>query len=120
MPKKGKFDQPLYVSSVEGAVVPRYGTAITGKKNTTIGVIWDPKVQGLVWNTEAVTLIPASEYRRHVKEYDRALKEGSLKRRSGPAPEAPADPPPQGGSQTAGGSSPPKSRRGKRAMETDS
>jgi len=60
-----------YFRSVEGKVVPRYGTAIF------IGVKRD-KVQGWVWNTDLVVRIPESETTRYLREYRRALEDGSM------------------------------------------
>lgn len=60
-----------YFRSVEGKVVPRYGTA------TYIGVQRDQK-QGWIWDTSAIILVPEYETTRYLKEYRRALADGAL------------------------------------------
>ena len=60
-----------HFSSVEGHVVPRWGT------DTFIGVTRAPG--GWKWNTGKMVKIPADECRRYLREYNRALKDGSLK-----------------------------------------
>jgi hypothetical protein len=60
-----------YFKSVEGRVVPRYGTT------TFIGVQRDQKV-GWVWDTSAITRVPEYETTRYGKEYRRALSDGSM------------------------------------------
>jgi hypothetical protein len=60
-----------YFKSVEGMVVPRYGTA------TFIGVKRD-KTVGWVWDTARVVRIPESETVRYMKEYRRALADGAM------------------------------------------
>lgn len=67
----------LFVSSVEGAPVTRFGTrTIIGATRSTLA----PTV--LVFDTEQIVAIPHDEYRRYRREYDRALDNGSLKRRA--------------------------------------
>lgn len=63
-----------YFSSVKGHAVSRYGTrefigATRGK-------------DGHVWDTDAVTAIPEAEYYRYLREYTRAIKSKSLKKRT--------------------------------------
>jgi hypothetical protein len=60
-----------YFRSVEGKVVPRYGTA------TYIGAQRDQKM-GWVWDTSAVVRIPEYEVERFAREYRRALAEGAI------------------------------------------
>jgi hypothetical protein len=59
-----------YFKSVEGHVVQRYGT------DTYIGVA---RVNGKhVWNTKRAVAIPEVEYLRHLKAYNRAVKDKSI------------------------------------------
>ena len=60
-----------YFRSVEGMVVPRYGTA------TFIGVQRDQK-QGWIWDTSTIIRVPEYETTRYLKEYRRALADGAL------------------------------------------
>lgn len=63
----------LFVSSVEGRLVTRYGT------RTFIGAerrASDPRQ--LEWHTDQVIAIPHDEFRKYRREYLRALREGSL------------------------------------------
>ena len=60
-----------FFRSVEGKVVPRYGTA------TFIGVLRDNK-QGWVWDTATVVRVPEYEVTRYMREYRRALADGAL------------------------------------------
>lgn len=60
-----------YFRSIEGMVVPRYGTA------TFIGVQRDQK-QGWIWDTNAIIRVPEYETTRYGKEYRRALADGAL------------------------------------------
>lgn len=64
----------LFVSSVEGALVTRYGS------RTLIGATRTPT--SIEWDTELITAIPTDEYERFRREYDRALRDGSLVERS--------------------------------------
>jgi hypothetical protein len=67
----------LYVSSVEGRHVQRYGS------ETMIGAVIDRSVEGLVrWDTEKVVAIPEAEYQAYRAEYERLIREGSLVRRT--------------------------------------
>lgn len=63
----------LFVSSVEGSLVARYGTG------TFIGAerrADDPRV--VDFHTDLIVAIPHDEFRRFRREYLRALREGSL------------------------------------------
>ena len=60
-----------FFRSVEGKVVPRYGTA------TFIGALRDNK-QGWVWDTTTVVRVPEYEVTRYMREYRRALADGAL------------------------------------------
>jgi hypothetical protein len=69
--EKIKFE---YYSSVEGHVVPRYGTDVyIGAKRVPGG--WD-------WNTDAVVPIPEREYTLYGREYARGVKEGGIIKRT--------------------------------------
>lgn len=66
----------LYVSSVEGCPVTRFGT------RTLIGATRSAQSPSVVsFETEKVVAIPFAEYERFQREYDRALGNGSLKAR---------------------------------------
>ena|GEM_PF-2634085 len=60
-----------YFRSVEGMIVPRYGTTtfIGAKRDKTVGWVWD---------TARVVRIPESETVRYMKEYRRALADGAM------------------------------------------
>lgn len=64
----------LFVSSIEGSVVTRYGT------RTFIGA--ERSAGGLSWQTDRVIAIPHDEYRKFRREYDRALRDKSLRVRT--------------------------------------
>jgi hypothetical protein len=73
----GDSPQPLFVSSVEGHHVTRYGTG------TLIGAEVDLQHPGnLRFDTAKVVMIPAAEYAAHKREYDHLLETGSLERRT--------------------------------------
>lgn len=67
----------LFVSSVEGSLVTRYGTAtfIGAERSAT-----DPRA--VEWHPDQVVAIPHDEYRKFRREYLRALREGSLVERT--------------------------------------
>ena len=59
-----------YFSSVKNHVVPRYGSPrYIGVRRTNEG--WD-------WDTERIVPIPENESVRYGREYNRALREGAL------------------------------------------
>ncbi|HXJ75596.1 MAG TPA: hypothetical protein VNM37_22260 [Candidatus Dormibacteraeota bacterium] len=67
----------LFVSCVEGYPVTRYGS------RTFIGARRDPaKPNEIIWSPDQVVAIPRSEYTRHRREYDRAVKDGELRLRT--------------------------------------
>jgi hypothetical protein len=67
----------IFVSSVEGHLVTRLGT------NTLIGASRDPRAPDRVtWELDAIIAIPGPEYIAHKREYDRALREGGLRKRT--------------------------------------
>lgn len=67
----------LYVSSVPGHLVTRFGTGLL------IGATRDQKDPSKVtWDEELIVKIPEPEGRAYAKEYARALREKSLKVRT--------------------------------------
>jgi len=67
----------LYVSAVRGHLVSRPGSSVL------IGAARDPREPSqITWDTEAVVRIPEAECRAFQREYARALRGGSLTRRS--------------------------------------
>ena len=74
----------LYVSSVAGAAVARFSLvtrrAGLGEMIGATRSREDPT--RIVWDEEAITLIPGAEYQRYLREYNRALREKSLRRRT--------------------------------------
>ena len=81
---------PLYVSSVEGQPVGRYGS------RGLIGAEYAP--EGIRYDTKRVVAITADELRLHRRAYDRAIRDKTLTVRSHAdfvaALEAEAAPPP--------------------------
>jgi hypothetical protein len=67
---QAKETQFRYFRCVEGHVVPRFGTT------SFIGV--HRSYPGWEWNPEDVTAIPVEDCKRHLRSYNRALKDGSL------------------------------------------
>lgn len=73
----------LYVSSVEGRVVPRFSTVRLGKPPVLIGATRDHKdPTKIIWDTERIIGIPEAEYARFGREYNRELRGGGLRLRS--------------------------------------
>lgn len=82
----------LYVSAVEGHVVARFGSGSATMKDSQIGVY--PVVEatknggsrfvGLRWDLGEIVRIPRESYLAHLKAYDNALADKSLKLRSKP------------------------------------
>lgn len=80
----------LYVSAVEGHLVSRFGSAMSGLKAPQIGAYPDfetdsegnPRFVGMKWNVDEVVRIPRDSYVRFIKEYDRAISDGALKLRT--------------------------------------
>jgi hypothetical protein len=80
----------LYVSSVEGFVVGRFGSGTSLTKGQNIGVYPTTKTtvegetvfDGLRWDTDEVVLIPRAEYLAHLKAYDQELSADALKVRT--------------------------------------
>ncbi|AUX31927.1 MULTISPECIES: hypothetical protein [Sorangium] len=69
----------LFVSSVEGSLVSRFGTG----RGSYIGATRDIKDPTLItWDVNRIIPIPASEYARFRRAYDKAIKDGSLKLRT--------------------------------------
>lgn len=67
----------LYVSSVEGSLVTRYGTrTFIGAERRAL----EPTV--IDWNPDQVVAIPHDEFRKYRREYLRALRDRSLVERT--------------------------------------
>lgn len=67
----------LFVSSVEGSPVQRYGTSLLiGAARNRV----DPAQ--VVFDTAAIVRIPGTEHARYLREYGRAIANGSLRRRT--------------------------------------
>lgn len=68
------------MSSVEGSLVTRFGTR---SRREYIGAVRSiERPTEITWNTSQVVPIPLDEYMRFKRAYDRALADGSLKRRT--------------------------------------
>lgn len=73
----------LFVSSVEGHAVARFGTGAPTRSNAFIGAtrsIEDPTQ--IEWRTDEVVPITEAEYRDFRREYDGAIAAGSLVKRT--------------------------------------
>jgi hypothetical protein len=71
----------IYLSAVPGHLVPRFSTLAVPGGRTYIGGRRDPETGKIEVNPEAVVRIPLTEFGRHLKEYNRAIEDGALKRR---------------------------------------
>lgn len=71
----------IYLSAVPGHLVPRFSTLGAPGGRTYIGARRDPKTQKIEVDPDAVVRIPMGEFGRHLKEYNRAIEDGALKRR---------------------------------------
>ena len=111
--------EPLYLSSVIGQVVQRYGT------KTLLGCERDPADPSVVsWRPELVVAISADEARRFAKEYRRAVTAGSLVTRTaaewraqqepiqGRAADPPPDPPQTKAADSVSSKAKTKSKKG--------
>lgn len=69
------LEHPAYFSSVEGHLVSRYGAgrALIGASHTPTGVAWTPKL---------VVAISEGEWASYRREYEIAVREGALVRRT--------------------------------------
>ena len=82
----------LYVSAVEGFAVSRFGSATRSSPNQTIGgrrttekvLVAGHKLTNrpIEIDTNVIVVIPDAEHARFRREYDRAIKDGTLKLRS--------------------------------------
>ena len=63
-------------------LVSRYGTGGRGRANGLIAAERDPQSGAVSFDLEAIVKIPAEEWRRYRREYDRALQGGALIRRT--------------------------------------
>lgn len=78
------LDGDLYVSSVQGHIVSRFGSSMGGMKSGQIGVYPESELtesghnvfQGMRWDTDEIVRIPRSSYVPFLKEYDAALGVG--------------------------------------------
>lgn len=66
----------IYVSSVEGKLVTRYGSLEVGRVQY-IGASFDG-VSKVTWDTKAVTAIPESEWNKFQREYKQAVANKEL------------------------------------------
>lgn len=71
------MEEFIYVKPVPGRLVPRYPT-LSSSTTTFIGARRHGKK--LEWTPDAVVRIPRAEWVRYLKEYNRALADGSLKK----------------------------------------
>ena len=72
----------MYVSSVEGHVVSRYGSGkAAGRRDSFIGA---RRLDGggYEWDTEVIVALTHAEIARYRGEYRRAIKNGALKERT--------------------------------------
>lgn len=75
----------LYVSSVPGRLVFRFGTSVL------IGATRSSESPKQIdWDTDNVVRIPAAEARQYAREYDGAFERGDLQKRSRPKVSAPS------------------------------
>lgn len=83
-------DSDVFVSSVEGHIVPRFGAVSPTARAPWIGCypVYETKKNGDVnfvgtkWDQDEVVRIPQSEFVSHLKDYSRAVDCGALKLRS--------------------------------------
>lgn len=70
----------LYVKSVDGRMVPRYGTeTLIGARRPRLTKAQRRAGEAVVaWNTDRVTPITHDEYRRYRRAYDAHLRDGDL------------------------------------------
>lgn len=94
----------LFVSSVEGYAVTRYGSGTPSRRATLIGAQRVPG-RGIVWDTREVVALTEDELRQYSKEYRGAIADKALRQRteadwkawiasqqrSQPTPEAPPE-----------------------------
>lgn len=80
----------LFVRPVVGQPVTRYGTG------TIIGGYRKPNAPNEIeWQADSIVGIPSSEYLKYKREYDRALRTGSLKKSTAAAWKRQNEPPKQ-------------------------
>lgn len=77
----------LFVSSVEGHAVTRYGTTRNLKgvpsPGLLVGAERDPrKPTEISWFPDVIVHIPEEEARLYAREYARAFRDGSLRKRT--------------------------------------
>jgi hypothetical protein len=77
------MSEDLYVSSVNGHAVARFGSGSERVPNLLIGASRDPlKPTEIAWNEDAVVRIPEAEATRYAREYGEAIEDGALKKRT--------------------------------------
>lgn len=76
-----KHPYALFVSSVPGHLVSRYGSASASRANELLGA--ERTVDGeVVWHTDAVLVVSEAELARFSREYRRAIATGALRERT--------------------------------------
>ena len=68
----------IYLSSVEGHAVARFGSASNGRPNELIGAIRSKGGAGITWDTEAITPLTEREFGAYRREYMGAIAEKAL------------------------------------------
>ena len=68
----------IYLSSVEGHAVARFGTASNGRPNELIGAVRMKGGAGITWNTKAITPLTEREFGAYRREYMGAIAEKAL------------------------------------------
>lgn len=74
--------ETIYLSAVTGHLVPRFGTLGCAGGKTFIGARRDAKTGKMVVNEDAIVFLSEAEFGKHRKEYNRAIDDGALKRRT--------------------------------------
>ncbi len=68
----------IYLSSVEGHAVARFGTASNGRPNELIGAVRSKGGAGITWDTKAITPLTEREFGAYRREYMGAIVEKAL------------------------------------------
>jgi hypothetical protein len=72
----------LYVSPVQGRLVPRYGTTGGGRPQAFLGATRDGRTGSITWTPEAVLLLTDEEERLFGAEYRGHIRDGALVERT--------------------------------------
>jgi hypothetical protein len=72
----------LYLSSVPGFAVSRFGTATKTANNQLIGARRSATTGLIEWDEKVIVFIPDEEEERFRTEYGRAIREGHVRKRS--------------------------------------